>query len=72
MIGRADIEGSKSYVAMNACLPQDSYSSLRYIFWHLLLIRSRYLPFFLPSFSPPSSPLPPSSPSRQKTTDVVF
>ncbi|KAK3212532.1 hypothetical protein Dsin_017238 [Dipteronia sinensis] len=25
MIGRADIEGSKSNVAMNACLPQASY-----------------------------------------------
>nr|QXI72954.1 TO54-2 [Solanum lycopersicum] len=25
MIGRADIEGSKSNVAMNAWLPQDSY-----------------------------------------------
>ncbi|KFQ83396.1 hypothetical protein N337_03182, partial [Phoenicopterus ruber ruber] len=25
MIGRADIEGSKSSVAMNAWLPQDSY-----------------------------------------------
>ena len=27
MIGRADIEGSKSNVAMNALLPQDSYPS---------------------------------------------
>jgi len=31
MIGRADIEGSKSNVAMNAWLPQASYT------WHLLI-----------------------------------
>uniref|UniRef100_K4CDQ4 Uncharacterized protein n=1 Tax=Solanum lycopersicum TaxID=4081 RepID=K4CDQ4_SOLLC len=69
MIGRTDIEGSKSNIAMNALLPQDSYPRARIKFQRSK--GSLGLAFTLDFRCPwkaPEGTIPSSSPSHQVAT----